>query len=139
MYQILDRTKDKSHLDKWTSITGGFDQVKGYSELGDVFLINSKTNEIGVLLTMENSFHPMNYSDWNKFEKEVLENPNFQEKVMHKSFIKKVKNYCGELSKEQVYIATPYPCLGGSGAPETYKKGNVWIYLSISSQTFQQI
>lgn len=139
MYNILEFTKNSEYLDEWAKITGDFDQIKGYTDLGDVFVINSKTNEIAVLLTMENSFNPMGYVDWEKFEKEVLNNQQFQEDVIHKNFINKVKDHCGELEYEQVYIATPFPCIGGSGAPETHKKGNVWIYLAISSQTWNQI
>lgn len=139
MYHILKETRDKEWLDEWAAITGEFDQIKGYTNFGDVFVINSKTNEIGVLLTMENSFEPMGFTDWNKFEDKVLNNPNFQEDVIHKSFIEKVSKHCGELEANQVYIASPYPFLGGSGAPETYKKGDIWVYLSISAQTWSQI
>ncbi|WP_180913427.1 T6SS immunity protein Tdi1 domain-containing protein [Vibrio parahaemolyticus] len=139
MYHILKETKGQEYLDGWADITGDFDQIKGYSDLGDVFLINSVTGEVGILLTMENSFHPMGINEWEKFEDQVLTNSKFQEDVLHKSFIKRVKEVCGVLEKEQVYIATPYPCVGGSGAPDTYKKGNVWVYLSISAQTWKQI
>ena len=139
MYHILEELRDKSWLDVWAEITGDFDQIKGYTDFGDVFLINSKTNEIGILFTMENAFEPMGYTSWEKFENNVLNNPNFQEDVVRKSFIEKVKAHCGELGKDQVYIATPYPFIGGSGAPDTYKKGDVWVYLSISSQTWSQI
>ena len=139
MYNILIEPKDKEWLDLWASVTGDFDLIKGYSDLGDVFVINSKTNEIGVLLTMENSFHPMGFINWDKFEKEVLQNTKFQEDVLHKSFMSKVKDHCGELDKDQVYIATPYPFLGGSGDPDSYKKGDVWVYLAISSQSWSQI
>jgi hypothetical protein len=139
LYHFLEETKAKEFLDEWATITGDFDLIKGYTDLGDVFLVNSKTGEIGVLLTMENSFHPMAYNDWGKFRKEVLENSKFQESVIHSSFMTKVSAHCGELESEQVYIATPYPCLGGSGAPNTYKKGNVWVYLSLSSQAWSQI
>ena len=139
MYHFLEVTKTKEFLDEWTNVTGDFDSIKGYTDLGDVFLINSKTGEIGVLLTMDNSFHPMGYNDWEKFHNEVLKNPKFQESVIHSSFIAKVNAHCGKLDNEQVYIATPYPFLGGSGAPNTYKKGNVWVYLSISSQAWSKI
>ena len=139
MYRILDNIKEKTYLDAWATVTGDFDQIKGYSELGDIFLINSKTNEVGILLTMANAFHPMGYFDWGKFEKEIIENTNFQEDVLHKSLIEEIRNHCGKLSNDQVYIATPFPCIGGSGAPETYKKGDLWVYLALSSQTFQQI
>ena len=139
MYHILNETRDKDWLDEWATITGDFDQIKGYTDLGDVFVVNSKTNEIGVLFTMQNSFEPMGFTNWEEFTNVVLNNPNFQKDVVDSEFIKRVKEHCGELSDEQVYIASPYECLGGSGAPETYKPGDVWVYLSISGQTWAQI
>lgn len=77
MYNLLEETRDKEWLDEWASITGDFDQVKGYTDFGDIFVINSKTNEIGVLLTMQNAFEPMGFTDWDKFYEDVLSNPRF--------------------------------------------------------------
>ena len=139
MYHLLDEPRDKDWLDEWASITEDFDQIVAYTDLGDVFLINSKTNEVGLLLTMANAFHRMGYTDWDEFKETVMDNPNFQEDVVQKSFIEKVKQHCGELGEFEVYIPTPYPCLGGSGEPETHKKGDFWVYLAVSSQTWAQI
>ena len=38
------------------------------------------------------------------------------------------------LKPGQVYIAKPYPFLGGSEAPETYGQGDVWVFLDIVAQ-----
>lgn len=140
MYHIFDEPKtDAALLDEWTSTTGDFDQIKGYTDLGDLFLINSSTGEIAILLTMVPGFHEMGFYDWDSFYSEVMSNPKFQEDVVNKSLIDDIREHSGELGNEEVYIPTPYPCLGGSGAPETHKKGNLWVYLAISSQTFAQI
>ncbi|MBK9218385.1 MAG: DUF1851 domain-containing protein [Uliginosibacterium sp.] len=139
MYHYLDEIRGKEWLDGWASIAGDFDQVKAYTDLGDLFLVNSKTNEVGILLVMANKFHQMGFTDWEEFKQTVMNNPNFQERVVQKSFIARVKEHCGQLGEYEVYIPTPYPCLGGSGEPETHKKGNLWVYLAISSQTFAQI
>ena len=88
---------------------------------------------------MENSFKRMGYTNWDEFFEKVMNHAGFQEDVVHASFLEKVQAHCGELAEDQVYIATPYPCVGGSGAPETYQKGDVWVYLSISAQTMAQI
>ncbi len=139
MYHFLNEPKSKKWLDEWATITGDFDQIVAYTDLGDLFLINSKTNEIGILLTMANKFHTMGFTDWDEFRGEVMENPKFQEDVIQKSFIQNVRSHCGKLEEYQVYIPTPYPCLGGSGEPETHKVGDLWVYLAISSQTFTKL
>jgi hypothetical protein len=140
MYQIFTEPRvGRELLDEWVSTTGDFDQIKGYTDIGDVFLINSKTGEIGILMTMTNGFHDMGYYDWDEFSSELLSNPKFQEKVMSRSLIEEIKEHCGELGDEEVYFPVPYPCVGGSGAADTYKKGNVWVYLAISSQTWSQV
>lgn len=139
MYHYLEEIREKEWLDNWVSIVGDFDQVKAYTDLGDLFLVNSRTNEIGILLVMANKFHEMGFTDWDEFKTTVMNNPGFQERVVQKDFIARVREHCGELGEYEVYIPTPYPCLGGTGEPETHKKGNLWVFLAISSQTFSQM
>ena len=139
MYHIFHEPKDKELLSGWLEITEGFDLIKGYTDLGDIFLINSQTNEVGILFTMQNSFEPMGFTNWEEFYTTVMNNSDFQRDVVNCEFIEKVKSHCGDLDKEQIYIATPYPCLGGSGAPNTHKKGDIWVYLSMSSQILKQL
>ena len=78
MYHILEEPRDKEWLDDWAKITGDFDLIKGYTDLGDVFVINSQTNEVGILFTMQNQFEPMGFTDWDKFTELCLNNPGFQ-------------------------------------------------------------
>lgn len=139
MYHIFDEPKNKELLDEWSTLTGDFNQIKGYTDLGDIFLLHEETGSVGVLLTMENVFHDMGFNSWDEFSENVLSNPKFQEDVLNKEFVEVVRACCGELDNEEVYIPIPYPCLGGSGEPDTYRKGNLWVFLAVSSQTFTQI
>lgn len=139
MYHLFEEPLSSEVLDEWVNLAGEFSLVKGYTDFGDLFLINPKSNEVAILFTMENTIEPMGFTDWQRFVDRVLLNPGFQEDVMDFAFRDKVRTHCGELGEEEVYIATPYPFIGGSGAPDTYKKGNVWVYLAISSQTWAQI
>ena len=135
MYVVFDEPKSADLLEGWQSITEGFDLIKAYSPLGDIFLINSSTGEIGILLTMAYGFHRMGSYDWDSFYENVMENPNFQRDVMSRRTIDEVEKLCGPLEAGNVYIPTPYPALGGTGKPDTHKIGDLWIYLDISSQT----
>lgn len=134
MYVFFETPKPSQLLGGWQSIVGEFDLIKAYSALGDVFLQNSTTGEVGVLLTMAYGFHPMESYDWDSFREEVMENPNFQEDVMSKSMIDAVQKLCGPLGSDEVYVPTPYPAMGGSGAADTHKIGDLWVYLDVSSQ-----
>ena len=48
--------------------------------------------------------------------------------------VEKIRQLKGPLKPGQVYIAKPYPFLGGSEAPETYGQGDVWVFLDIVAQ-----
>ena len=139
MYHIFESTLCKEYLSEWGEIAGDFDLIKGYTELGDVFLINSKTNEIGILFPLNNAIEPMGYTDWTEFSDSVLNNLGFQEEVVRKEHLEQVSNHCDKLGQQQIYYAVPLPFVGGSGAPETYEIGDLWVYLSIAYQSLNEI
>ena len=139
MYHIFESALSKEYLSEWSEIAGGFDLIKGYTELGDIFLINSKTNEIAILFPLSNTVEPMGYTDWAEFSRSVLNNLGFQNEVVRKEHLERVAEHCGKLGQQQIYYAVPLPFLGGSGASDSYKIGDLWVYLSIVYQSLNEI
>lgn len=119
----------------WADHYDGFGEIVGYSHLGHFFL---RTGEGGEYLVL----HPLmqaakSYGDFpsvETFEAQVLQEPGFMEHVLRPSHVASIRKRLGGLGKDEIYIPTPYPFLGGSGEPESYEKGDMWVFMDIVSQ-----
>ncbi len=109
-----------------------FTHVVGYSGLGHFFLYDEKSNEYAVLYPFRQA-----YKSYGKFESvaafdaAVLSDVDFTEYVLKPGHQAAIQERLGPLQAEQVYIPNPYPFLGGGEEPETYTKGNVWVFAEL--------
>nr|WP_232542168.1 T6SS immunity protein Tdi1 domain-containing protein [Nocardia bovistercoris] len=74
------------------------------------------------------------FGDVAEFADEVLRDPGFAGYVLRNDHVAAIRELLGPLADEQVYIATPYPFLGGSEEPDTYSVGQVWVFLDVVGQ-----
>jgi hypothetical protein len=58
--------------------------------------------------------------------------------VLSAEVFKEVCARSGGLRYCECYIANPWPMLGGSGAVETFGKGDTEVYVSLTGQTIRQ-
>lgn len=130
-YHLFSIPIPRARLDRWEHMTSGFDEVVGYSLLGDVFLRNTQTGQFAVLFTVNPELVPLDFYDRKSFLEEYLEHPIVQEKVLKADRINQIRERIGGLGQEQVYIPEPYRFLGGDEAVESYSKGNLWNYLEL--------
>jgi hypothetical protein len=119
-------------------MTSGFDEVVGYSLLGDVFLRSSKSGQIAVLFTIDPELVPLDFYDLESFSKGYLEHPFVQENVLKVDRVSDIEKKVGTLDRDQVYIAEPYLFLGGDESVESFTKGDLWNYLELVG-AFQDI
>lgn len=119
-------------LGRWQEAFPAYDEVVGYSALGH-FLVRAKsTGEYAVI-------HPFKvaaksygvFPDVGAFEAAVLKEPGFQAAVLFPEHVNAIRKRLGPLATGEIYIPEPYPFLGGSEEPETYGKGNVWVFADI--------
>ncbi|MFI9503532.1 T6SS immunity protein Tdi1 domain-containing protein [Nocardia sp. NPDC052566] len=128
-YQLADA------MPEWEPHFPQFDTVFGYSDLGHVFLRNGRTRDYAIL-------HPYIASakDYGRFIEitdfvaEVLLDPGFAEYVLRPSHVAAIRELHGPLVDDEVYIAAPYPFLGGSERPDAYMRGDVWVFLDLVAQ-----
>ena len=126
-----------SCLDYWLAKVGRFGKIAGYTSFGDIFLVDPKTGDIGMLSPLKNDFVEMGYGDWDEFEREVLTNEQFVRRVLRSEDLGVLKERLGDLGEEEVFIPEPYPFIGGTGALETYAKGKVWTFVELVGQAEQ--
>lgn len=131
-YHLLPKPEPISILGCWEPHLAPFTDVAGYSGLGHFFLFDSKSGEFAVL----HPFHQA-YKSYGKFvsvaafESEILKDPGFSEYVLKPDHQAAIQLLIGKRKTDEVYIPEPYPFVGGSEAPETYSKGNVWVFAEL--------
>jgi hypothetical protein len=134
-FRFYDRPKPVDLLVPWGSFTGEFVLVLGYTVLGDFILQNPITHEYAILLTMMRELEPTGYDDAAEFRAAFLAKPEIVKALARPELTTELEQRLGPLGKNEVYIPAPYPFLGGSGAPETYGKGDVWTFAALVGQS----
>jgi len=85
---------------------------------------------------MKNAFKSYGeYESVDDFVTNIIEDEGFIEFLFEPGHFSEVKQHVGALEKEEVYIPQPYPFLGGSDDPNTYGKGNVWVFIDLVAQS----
>jgi hypothetical protein len=135
LFHFLDPMRDVADIWPWGTVAGRFSRVAGYTALGDFILIDPRSGEHAILLTMTADLEPTGYTDATKFKRVFLTHPDIVEHVGKPALVAELEERLGALGRDEVYFPVPYPVLGGSGRPETFDKGNVWVFASILGQS----
>ncbi|WP_297624243.1 T6SS immunity protein Tdi1 domain-containing protein [Nocardia sp.] len=119
----------------WAPQFPQFDTVVGYSDLGHAFLMSTRTGEYAVL----DPYSPGTkgygtFAEITAFIDRVLFDPDFLTYVLQPQHVSAIRRRLGPLAEDEVYIATPYPFLGGSEDPGSYHKGGVWVFFDLVAQ-----
>ncbi len=131
-YSLLQPPRPISALGCWEPELPAFTHVVGYSGLGHFFLYNAESGEYAVLHPFRQAYK--NYGKFDSvaaFEAAVLKDPGFSAYGLKPEHQAAIRKRLGPLAAEEVYIPNPYPFLGGREEPETYTKGNVWVFAEL--------
>ena len=134
-FRLIEPTAMATAVPRWAPHFPQFDTVVGYSDLGHVFLANRVTGEHGVLYPYNAA--GKNYGEFAstaEFVDTIIRDPYFTSMILLSDHVTKIREILGPLGSEQVYIATPYPFLGGTEEPDTYQIGDIWVFLDIVAQ-----
>jgi len=113
-----------------------FDEIFGYTPLGLVFVRNTITKEYATVVPFESNFYDIGtFESIDDFKDTVLNNDGLlPSEYLREEDVNIIRKKLGALDEEEVYIPQPYPFLGGSCQPETYDKGNLWVFIAIVSE-----
>ncbi len=132
---ILITPKPTTKLECWHPHYKKFDTIVGYSNLGHFFLRANSNNEYIVLHPFKKAAKSYGvFANIAAFEKDLLKEPGFASFVLRPDHVETIKKRLGPLKINEIFIPTPYPFLGGSEKPETYSKGDVWVFMDIVGQ-----
>lgn len=123
-------------LGPWADAFPAYTVVVGYSSLGHFFLHDPASQDYAVL-------HPFKaagksygaHASTTAFEAAILRDPGFEAYVLRGDHVRAIAARLGPLKPGQIYIPQPYPTLGGTEAPETYDKGDVWVFADLVTQS----
>lgn len=119
----------------WAGQFPKYDTIAGYSSLGHFFLRASTDNEYIVLHPFKKAAKSYGtFADAGAFEAAVLKDAGFAEYILRPDHVARIGKRLGPLASEEIYIPEPYPFLGGGEEPESYAKGNVWVFMDIVAQ-----
>ncbi|MEV6769343.1 T6SS immunity protein Tdi1 domain-containing protein [Nocardia sp. NPDC051030] len=134
-FQLIDSQRLDRVMPAWAEHYPQFDTVVGYSDLGHAFLMSSRSGEYGVLDPYSpgvKTYGP--FTEITEFIDKVLFDPNVVTYVLQPQHVSEIARRLGPLNPGEVYIATPYPFLGGSESPDAYQKGGVWVFFDLVAQ-----
>lgn len=113
-----------------------FDEVFAHTLLGHVFVRNSVTGNVAVVVPFESNFYTLGkYPSIAAFAAAAKNSDELlPDSYIRMADVEKIRKRIGSLKKEEIYIPQPYPFLGGSCAPETYTTGSIWPFIAIVSE-----
>ncbi|MET9486875.1 MULTISPECIES: T6SS immunity protein Tdi1 domain-containing protein [unclassified Nocardia] len=134
-FKLVGPYRFEQVMPAWAPHFPQFDTVVGYSDLGHAFLMSTRTGEYAVL----DPYSPGTkgygaFSDVTAFIDRVLFDPDFLTYVLQPQHVSAIRRRLGPLAEDEVYIATPYPFLGGSEDPDSYDRGGVWVFFDLVAQ-----
>lgn len=125
-------------MPEWPRLHEPYPLLHGFSRLGHVFLSDQAQQQWCVVYPLQGGSKSYTAASLAEFRRTVTEDADFQDWIFPSGVVRSVVERLGPIGPDEVYMPVPYPMLGGSGAPETYDKGNVWVFLDIVGQLWQR-
>lgn len=132
-YQLFASPRAIDQLGCWATAIQGFDSVAGHTAFGDVFVRDSQSGQFGLLFPFREHLEPLDQRSVADLQR-LLEAPVVMEKLLRLDDLATLESRLGPLRPNQVYFPVPYPFIGGSGALDTYDKGDVWVFVELVGQ-----
>lgn len=126
-------------LPQWPRMHEPYPLVHGYSRLGHVVLSDEAQRRFAVLYPLQGGSKGYEAASLEEFRRTVVDDLGFQAFVFPSGLVRAVVERLGPIDAGSVYHPVPYPMLGGSGEPETYASGDVWVFLDIVGQLWMRM
>lgn len=129
--KIFDKPKPIAEIGSWKDISKPFDLILGASLFGDLFLMDSKNQQLSLLYVMPPELIKMDFYGQKSFIEDCLTNEIIREDVLCEAKVDQLINKVGHLDDDEIFIPEPCPFLGGDMSIDSYSKGKLTTFLSI--------
>jgi hypothetical protein len=126
---LADKSKRWAHR-----IQAHYPNVFGFSAFGDLFVCSQDGHQVAVVMTNPPKLEQLNFDSIESFTSTFLTNAGVVEHVLRKADYENLTSRLGPLSDDQCFFPVPFQRMGGSGALDTYDKGDVWAHLDLLGQ-----
>ena len=132
MYRLLlQSTAVSQAMGRWANFVGEFDEVFGYSYLGDVFLRNPSGGQCAVLFTVNPEIVPLGMNSITAFIESFLTHPETKRLILKEEKVVEIETRLGALDNGEIFIPVLFPFMGGDSSVASYKKGNFFTYVEL--------
>ena len=132
MYRLLSQPANVGQsVCRWARIVGDFDELFGYSYLGDVFLRNPYSGQCAVLFTIGPELVPLGVNSIHDFIACFLAHPEAKRTVLQEQKVVQIEERLGALAEDEIFIPVPFPFLGGDSSVASYKKVDFYDYMEL--------
>lgn len=135
-YVFLPEFLPLSELEPWEGNLGIFTHVFGHSLLGHLFLWSGQDGgRYGMAHPYQKGFKDYGpFPSPADFQRQILEDAYVRMVIFREQGLAELEQRLGPAGPGQVYMPVPYEILGGSGALDTYDKGDLAVWASIVGQ-----
>ena len=138
MYRTFSPVPLAEKSKRWAHrIQAHYPNVFGFSAFGDLFVCSQDGRQVAVVLTNLPKLEQLNFDSIESFTSIFLTNASIVEQVLRKADYEQLVSRLGLLSNDQCFFPVPFPQVGGSGALDTYNKGDVWVHLDLLGQVMR--
>jgi hypothetical protein len=135
MFTLFEPVPLSSRAPNWAAKASNYADVFGFSAFGDLFLCSSDGTRIALLQTARPELISLKFQSREEFAETFLKDENVLQSVFRVADYNSIVERLCAPAPEDCFYPVPYPAIGGSGKLDTYRSGNVWVYLSIYAQT----
>ena len=122
----------------WPRLHEPYPLLHGFSRLGHVIVSDRAQQRFAIVYPLEGGLKGYEAQSLADFRATVVDDPDFRAYILPSSHLRAIVEHVGPIDAGDVYYPVPYPMLGGSGAPETYSSGDVWVFLDIVGQMWMR-
>ncbi|WP_354678215.1 T6SS immunity protein Tdi1 domain-containing protein [Cupriavidus plantarum] len=134
LISILDKNLSISALSDWSQILGVSTVALASTAFGDVFFWSENDLAIYYLEVQQGEAIRVGNNIAMFFE-EFLTAENIINQVLRSDDFEKIRSKGEGLKYGECYIARPWQMLGGDGDLESYQRGDLDVYLSLTGKT----
>jgi hypothetical protein len=138
LLSVVDEAAGRSLLEPWHWLLGTDPVALAATWSGNIVFWSPRKGAVFLIDTQRGRSTLVDQNVDHVFN-DVLTREAAKEELLLSGRFEAVRARIEDLVYGECYMPVPYPMLGGSGAIETYDKGALDVYLSITGQTIRQL
>ena len=135
MFSLFPAISLGSQAPRWAAKTPQYSMVFGLSPFADLFVCSEAQTKFAIIATERPELIPLKFDTLSEFTGQLLTDGGMRKSFFREADYDALCARLGQLEADECFYAVPFRNLGGSGALETYQKGNVWVHLDLYGQS----